>query len=420
MIERFSRFWRDFMNVQISPHIRQFFDKNLFERIIIYLFLAELIVKIVFELALGQWYFEQSQHKQLIFYALLGMDYMFSFKKIMNIRVTVNVMSLFSLFLFILIGHGLVVGILSNNRPFELVNDTIPLLMIALNVLRFQSYEEMKNPIDFRFLLQFCTIVATAFCLIGFLAVKIGRPSVANVPVGPIFYPLFFAGLIMVRPFPKILLPLFAVTFVLSLPEINRTSIAFIGLVLGGYSAVEIIKNPSKGILLLGGLAVLVSVSWMLLPEDSKTYRRIVGLTEIDFSKRTGSVGERSAENDAIKRMLASKGQTSELVGAGFGGLYEVQFTHAYHKNYGHAHYAWAWFNLRFGQIGYFYFCVLLGVLMFNVLNGFRVRHSLGLFTALLCLFGLLYCLTYVNAVFLSSGLHFLHLRTKGEEDLNA
>lgn len=405
------------MNVQISPHVSRFFEKNLFERIIIYLFLAELIVKIVFELVLGQWYFEQSQNKQLLFYAFLGLDYVFSLKKVMNIRITVNVMSLFSLFLFVLIGHGLVVGILSNNRPFELINDTIPLLMIALNILRFQSYEEMKKPIDFQFLLKFCTIVATAFCLIGFLAVKIGRPSVANVPAGPVFYPLFFAGLIMVRPFPKFLLPLFAITFVLSLPEINRTSIAFVGLVLGGYSAVEIVKNPSKGILLLGGLAFLTTVSWMLLPEDSKTYRRIVGIADIDFSKRTGSVGERQEEYDAIRRMLERKGQTAQLVGAGFGGLYEAQFTHRYIKDYGHAHYAWAWFNLRYGTMGYFYLMIFISILAFNVFKGFRVRHPLGLFTAFLCMFGLLYCMTYVNAVFLSSGLHFLHLRPKEEED---
>lgn len=405
------------MNVQISPHILRFFDKNLFERIIIYLFLAEFIVKIVFELALGQWYFEQSQHKQLIFYAFLGMDYILSYKKIMNMRVSVNAMSLFSVFLLILIGHGLVVGMLSHNRPFEIINDTIPLLMIALNILRFQSYEEMKNPIDFKFLLQFCTVIATLFCLIGFFAVKIGRPSVANVPVGPVFYPLFFAGLIMVRPFPKYLLPLFAVTFVLSLPEINRTSIAFIGLVLGGYSALEIIKNPSKGLLLIGALAFLVSVSWMMLPEDSKTYNRIVGLADIDFSKRKGSVGERGAEFDAIKLMLAKKGPTSELVGSGFGGLYEVKFTHTYHRDYGHAHYAWAWFNLRYGAMGYFYLIIFAGFIAFNAFKGFYVGHALGLFTAFICVFGLLYCMTYVNAVFLSSGLHFLHLRSKEEEE---
>lgn len=404
------------MNVPISPHIKGFFYKNLFERIIIYLFLAELIVKIVFEFALGQHYFGQSQNKQLIFYAFLGLDYLISYKKVMNIRVTVNAMSLLCIFLFVLIGHGLVVGILSNNRPFEIINDTIPLLMIALNILRFQSYEEMKNPIDFKFLLYFCTIVATIFCLIGFLAVKAGRPSVANVPVGPVFYPLFFAGLIMVRPFPKILLPLFAVTFVLSLPEMNRTSIAFAGLVLGGYSALEVIKNPSKGILLICGLGLLVSVSWMLLPEDSKTYNRIVGLAEIDFSKRTGSVGERQEEYDAIREMLERKGQTSQLVGAGFGGLYEAQFTHKYVEDYGHAHYAWAWFNLRYGAIGYFYLGIFASFLAFNILKGFLASNALGLFIAFLCMFGLLYCLTYVNAVFLSSGLHFLHLRPKEQE----
>ncbi len=403
------------MILNFTTFYTRFFEKNLFERIILYLFASEIIVKIVFELVLGQWFFVQSQHKQWIFYALLALDYLISIRKVINIKLTVNVMSLFSLFFFILIAQGLFVGIMNGNKPFEILNDTIPPLMIALNILRFQSYEEVSKPIDFKFLLYATTSLAFLTCVIGFLAVKLGRPSVAQIPVGPVYFPLAAAGLIMVRPFPRILLPLIAIMFMLALPQFNRTTLAFIVLMMAGYSLIITLKDPSKGLFLIALFTILASVSWMLLPEDSQTYRRIMGLTELNFSARTGSVGERQEEFDSIRTTLAANGKTIELVGLGFGGVYEAQFTHKYVRNYGHAHYSWAWFNLRYGYSGYLYLLIFLSVLLFNAVKGLRMKTETGTFIGLLCIFGLLYCTTYVNAVFLCVGLHFFHLQQENQ-----
>ena len=94
----------------------------------------------------------------------------------------------------------------------------------------------------------------------------------------------------------------------------------------------------------------------------------------------------------------------------GFGGLYEFQSTHAYIRNYGHAHYSWAWFKLRFGYIGYFYLAILASMLLYNVIRGLQSRSENGIFVAFLCLQGIIYLGTFVNALFLVSGIHFLKI----------
>lgn len=57
----------------------------------------------------------------------------------------------------------------------------------------------------------------------------------------------------------------------------------------------------------------------------------------------------------AVQEKLDTLGTEAQWLGLGFGGVYEVQFTHVMLKDYGHAHYSWVWFNLRFGRIGYLY-----------------------------------------------------------------
>ncbi len=397
------------MVFQVKTLISGFFEKNLFERIIIYLFLADFITKLVFELVLGQNSLGQSQNRQWIFYTLLAVDYLFSVQKIIDLKVKINALSVFSLLFFLMIVQGLFIGILSTNNKFEILNDTIPLLMIGLNILRMQSYSENRN-IDFHNLLSTITIIAFLSCCTGFIADLMGRPSFAVIPVSPVYFPLIATGIFAARPFPKLATAAFVVMVVLSLSEINRTTMAFTGICLVGYWIFKMVKNPSHGLLFMVASAVLLCATWMILPEDSKTYRRIIGLTEIDFSARTGSIGERSAEFDSINLTLQKKGPTQEWFGLGFGGLYEYQSTHTYVRNYGHAHYAWAWFKLRFGYVGYIYLFIFTAMLLFNLGSGLKSKSSNGIFIALLCLQGILYLMTYVNAIFLCSGIHFLKL----------
>ena len=78
---------------------------------------------------------------------------------------------------------------------------------------------------------------------------------------------------------------------------------------------------------------------------------------------------------------------------------------------YGHAHYSWAWFKLRFGQMGYLYLLIFVSVLAYNgFVWGLRF-DPVGFFMLCLCLVSLLYCFTYVNAAFLMMGIQFAYHR---------
>jgi hypothetical protein len=387
--------------------LKDFYERNLFERIIIYAFVAAFITKFVFEFLLGQWSFSQSQNIQWIFYGLLGLDYVVSYKKILNITVNVNLMSILALVFLIMTAHGLFVGFLSHNQVFVIFNDAVPLFMIALNILRMQSLAEAR-PVDFSFLLGASTLLAFGACFFGLLADLLGQPSGASLGNATIFLPLFFAGLFVHRPFPKWVLLLGGIMLVLTSPEMNRTSMAFIAAVTGVYLLIKLIKNPVYGVGLSALAVIVIALGIILVPKDSGTFQRINALGSVDLNQRTGSIGERQAEWDAIQTKLKSRGETIQWLGLGFGGLYNVQFTHQYNQDYGHAHYSWAWFNLRFGKVGFIYLAILVSALLWNGFSGLYQRNETGVFVALLCFMGLVYCATYVNAVFLLSGIHFL------------
>lgn len=397
--------------------VKEFYERNLFERIIIYLFLSVLIVKAVFELGLGQWSFIQSQNIQWVFYSFLAADYLISWRKVINIRVTLNHISIFSFVLFIMLAHGTFVGIQMKNEPFVILNDAVPLLMIALNVLRMQSAAEYA-PINFERILTSCTILALGACFTGYLAQAIGKPSQPSIGNETVYLPLIIAGLFSLKPFPKwVALSALGMLF-LTLDDVNRTTMVFLGAVTLFFFFALLFKEPVKGIALIGVAFVLVLLAVTVIPKDSKTYSRVASLSSIDLSERTGSIGERQAEWDAINIMEEKLGKTTEWLGLGFGGVYEVQFTHTYLKNYGHAHYSWSWFKLRFGDIGFIYLAVLVCILILNALAHSKMANSTSLFIVLLCLLCLVYCVTYVNSIFLLSGIQFYYRHKLPKKDL--
>lgn len=395
--------------MHIARGIKYFYDRNLFERLIVYLCVSTLLSKLIFELILGQWYFEQSQNQQWFFYGLLASDYLISYKKVINIRFSINRNSAFAFLLLIMIMHGLAVGLSLDNTAFTMLNDLIPLLMIALNILRMQSSSENQKSIDFDFLLKFVIVSSFVTCLLGYIAISLGKPATSSVEVSQIFFPLFLAALITTRPFPKPLFILSTISILLSLQDINRTTMIFLALVFLYYVTSTLIKKPIKGGLLLVAAIATVSLGISMLPKDSQTYIRIVSTLSLDLSSRKGSVGERQAERDAIQEKLTDLGPTYNLLGLGLGGLYDVAFTHRYITDYGHAHYAWSWFNLRFGKIGYIYMSIMFALLIANAFQNSMQRSPEGIFMTLIVVLGVLYFFTYINGIFILSGLHFFH-----------
>lgn len=393
-----------------ARHIISFFEKNLFERIIIYLFVASLTSKFFFELILGQHGFTQAQNKQWIFFGLLALDYVCSFKKIFKIKFTLNLNAIFALLLLLIIVHGTFIGFMAKNRIFALITDIIPLLMIALNILRMQSYAECSKPIDIESLFKIVTALSLFTVLFGFIAVSLGKPSVVDIPWSPIYVPLICTILVHKRPIPIFWLGLSLIIVGLSIGEINRTTMLFISAITIASVLILSIKQTGKAIACLMVLILIVSCFWISLPENSKTRQRIEGIAHLDLSARTGSIGERQAEFDSIKATIKERGIIHQWAGLGFGALYEFQSTHSYVKNHGHVHYAWAWFYLRFGYIGYLYLAIMAMTLLYNCINGLKTGTTTSIFSAFLCIQGTFYLATYVNALFLTSGIHFLHV----------
>ncbi|MBX2834030.1 MAG: hypothetical protein KTR28_03565 [Micavibrio sp.] len=401
----------------MSQLILNFLSKSLFDRIVIYSFLSIFLVKLIFEVGMGGHWFHQSQNKQWIFFGLLALDYLIFFPTIIKTRVTLNICSAFAFFLFIIIAQGIATGIFYNNAPFVIFNDTVPLLIMALNILRMQSLSEREIKPDFMYIAKICMALALATTIIGFAGQQIGRPTVPVPGNLTLFLPLCAALLFSKNRKPYWMIGAIAFMFAIYFTEFNRTSLAFILLAIGGFTAVQCLKSPIKGVYVGAAVIATIAILAVTLPTDSKIYQRIDGLINIDLSKRTGSVGERQAENDAVKYKLEKMGSTAQWFGSGFGGLYRVKFTHQWMESYGHAHYAWTWFNLRYGKLGMLYLLIMIGVLAYNGFRSFLFRDANGYLIGFLCLECLIYVFTYVNSIFLLSGLPFLHLYLSKERN---
>ncbi len=397
--------------------IAGFFSRSVLERVIAYLFVSELIVKVVFELGLGWWHFELSRQKQYFFYTFMFLDYVLNINSLVNIRLRLGCLLYFLVGLAFIVCQGVVVGFFNGNRVFEIFNDTVPLLVFIVNAIWMQSYSEISKKIDVDRLLFSCSLIIVFVCLSGFLAVSIGRPSTysaSGILVG-IYVPLFFAALIGGN-LKRHNLFLFFVVILFNYQDLNRTSMIFAAAAVLIYLVTVFMRRPASSSLLLVAFVGAVAVGWSLLPEDSRTYKRLVALASIDFQESKGSIGERGEEYRSIKNELRYKGDEAVYFGLGHGGLYNVKFTHRYIRDYGHAHYSWALFNLRYGALGYVYVVALFLMLAVHAVRSWSLTSSVGIFASLLCVQSLFYMGTYVSFVILLAGIQLYSGKSRARE----
>lgn len=387
-----------------------FFRRSFFERVIIYCFLSELIVKIVFELAMGRWWFGLSPIKQIILYALFAMDYAVNFRKIMAMRFWGNPVFYFMLVVLVMVIQGTFVGLYNHNAPFEIFNDSVPLLLMAVNSLRMQSPVEPHDRIDFSFLIRFCGYTSFLICSLGFLAKSIGLPSTAAIAgvIAGVYFALLVAALLTGFKVRIVDWICFFIVAGFSADDFNRTTLAFFlfsGAVLFlKYS----VMNPLRAMMLAIIMVLLGFALWNFLPDDSKTKQRFTDLAQVSSQSRTGSVGERMSEWISIQQKVAQSGTTARWIGLGHGALYDVRYTFTVIKDYGFAHFAWALFYFRYGLSGYFYLGLLTAILLWQGFRSWSFKSPVSMTVSLLSLMSILYLATYVNFVILCMGLQFL------------
>ena len=389
------------------------FNRSFFERIIIYCFLSELIVKVVFELALGKWWFALSPVKQIILYAIFAIDYLVNYRKLMAIRFWSNPVFYFMLVMLVMIVQGTFVGIYNHNAPFEIFNDSFPLLLMAINSLRLQSSVESKPEIDFPFLIQFCSLMSVLICLLGFAATSIGLPSTKAISgvIAGVYIVLFIAALLTGYPVKFLHWLCFFIVLGFSAGDFNRTTLAFF-LISGVVMFLKLsFRKPFAALLFIFIISLLGAGLWNFLPNDSKTKQRFTDLAQLSSQSRTGSVGERMSEWVSIQEKVAQNGTTARWIGLGHGALYDVRYTFRVIKDYGFAHFAWALFYFRYGLSGYVYLGLLTFMLMWQTFRYWSFTSPLKMTISLLSLLSILYLATYINFVILCMGLQFLVLR---------
>lgn len=400
-----------------SGILEKLFNRSLFERIIIYCFLSELIVKIIFELCMGIWWFSLSPTKQIVLYLLLAMDYAFNFRKIIAIRFWGNPVFYFMLMVCVMVAQGVFVGLYNHNPIFEIFNDSFPLLLMAVNALRLQSPAEAKWDIDFSFLIRFASWMSVTICFIGFVAKSIlgllSTHAISGVIAG-VYFVLVMSAVLAGHRVKFIYWLCFIVVLAFSADDFNRTTLAFMFIAISAIFFKFSIYKPFAALSLVAVISILGIGLWNFLPDDSKTKERITDLTRVSSETRTGAVGERLSEWHAIQEKIAQNGTTTRWIGLGHGALYDVRYTVRVIKDYGFAHFAWALFYLRYGLSGYVYLFFLTAILAWQMFRYWSFTKPVSMFVSLLSLFSLLYLTTYVNFVILCMGLQFLVLNRSG------
>jgi hypothetical protein len=309
--------------------------------------------------------------------------------------------------------QGVFVGLHNHNPYFENFNDSVPLLLMAMNSLRIQSPTEMAAPIKFSFLVSFCSWASLAICLIGFAAQSLGLPStsaLSGVAAG-FYFALLAASVLTGYKLKWIYWLCFLIVLVFSASDFNRTTVAFF-IISAGFLFLKLsLQKPLRALSGMMIASFVIFISWNSLTEDSKTKRRINDLWQVSSESRTGSIGERMNEWVSIQAKVAEAGTTARWIGLGHGALYNVQYTHTVIKDYGFAHFAWALFYLRYGLSGYLFLTFFALILVWQTCKYWSYKNPVSMTVALLSMVSVLYLATYVNFVILCLGLQFLVLK---------
>ena len=382
------------------------------ERIALYVMTSMLLVKVIFEFGLGHWFYTIEPIRQWFFFTFLAFEYSTTFFN-QRRNLTYRPFSLAVIGLSIIMCcHGIVVGLYNENNLFDVFNDTVPVFCIALTVALAENDVAKRRPDAVRTFVWVMALFAVANYTVGFAAVKIGRPSIATIgggaPQGVVFCVLAAA---LAAKIDKRLIAIAGLILAISIPDMNRTTLAFMTLGGLGAAAAMFIRAP---VALFVAIVAVVFAGWVIvsnLPPDSRLVKRIEATSQYNPAARTGAIGERQAEADAIKYKLEDLGPTAQLVGLGHGAVYSFQSTWKYVVDSGHAHFGWALFNLRYGKIGMFYLVIFSGLLLYSFAMNISARSMEGYLCGCLALLGLLYVPTWFTFNLMIAGLQFIVAR---------
>jgi hypothetical protein len=195
-----------------------------------------------------------------------------------------------------------------------------------------------------------------------------------------------------------------------SLDDLNRTTLAFLALGAVGATLLRI-RIDKVGTMAFASVLSLTPVALpAIIPDGSKTEARLLALVDTEAREESVSLISRDLEAQQISAALKDAGPVAQLIGLGHGAGYQFRIPGKFEEDHGHAHYAFAFFELRYGKIGLLYVVIIGIFLTLSMYYGLRSGGPIAYFGALMSLACLLYLFTYVNFFMYQVALPFVCL----------
>jgi hypothetical protein len=401
---------RPFATPRSSTHF-VFSVPPLFERLIYYILIPDLVARLFFEFVLGIYFYTLTQPKQWMFYGLVAIEYIFQSRALVQGKFRIDPGLIVSGLMLIMIVHGTLVGFAWQNSPLRIFIDSIPALVVALNVLLLNHGSAFAG-FSFDRLNRINTAYAIVMVAASVVCVAIGRPSVVGLggtAASTLSLTILLVYFAMKRTFSLRDLVIAGVILVPIAPNLSRTGLVIAAISLTGLFFTKIIIDGRRLYFFLVTAFLLSALAPVILPPDSPVMRRIQATMDYDPEQTQGSIGERQAEWLAINDKLERMGTAAEWFGAGHGAAYEVQFTLKVVSDYSHAHYSWALFKLRYGYIGYVYLFIFMCMILYSFGRNYRSHLSADRISMILSMWSFVYLVTYVMGNFFIAGLQFVN-----------
>jgi hypothetical protein len=307
--------------------------------------------------------------------------------------------------------HGIIAGALFHQGASAIVDDTVPMLLGLLTVLRCS----LDKNVDFT---RAYSRIRAWVCWSVAISIPVGIFTGHSAPNGHLlafFIIVFAVELATNKSTQEVLLYTVALllTFTFSLDDLNRTTLAATPVLILAGLVYRIRFSILSGLLGFLVLAAAPFLLWMAVPEDSKTYERIQAIISpetVNQNTRSGSINSRRLEVEQIQAELERHGKTAVYFGMGHGATYEYNAFGGYVPNQGHAHFATSYMNLRYGLIGKFYVWLIGSTLLAGAIIALLNKTRMALFIGSLSIVCFIYLFTYVNFLFYLSALPFIIL----------
>jgi len=382
----------------------------LFERLIYYALLPDLFSRVVLEAGLGIYWYTLIQPKLWVFYILVAIEFLFQIGTLVKAKFRIGLSLLAALLFLVMIIHGLLVALAWQNNPSKIATDTIPIFVSFINIILLSNAKAFEN-FKFGRLALAVHIYSVLMVVVGILAVSAGRPSIVNLggaAGGPMAIGIMLVSLAIKKDLDLRAVLLVMLIVAPTVPNMTRTGLVSFLLIFSIYVLPKVFQSGKALYVSTVSIALLIVSIPLVLPEDSPLMRRIDGTFAYDPNKKTGSLGERQLEQEAIDKTLEERGPAAEWFGLGAGGTYIVVYDDGtIPENYSHAHFSWALFKLRFGYIGYFYLACFVTLLLINIKICSSNRTPENMIICNLGLWGIFFLFTYAVFHFLIAGLQF-------------